>query len=552
MLRPRRRTRRPSFVAAVVGLSTLTVTFAACTSTVPAQPSAAVTQSTNAVPTTDAPVHAPEPVRYQKTGERKVTKGLGGTYESPQHVEYRPTGSDDPRPNVVLITTDDQALTDLQWMPLTKKWLADEGITFENMISPHPLCCPARAEMMTGQYAQNNGVHTNAGPYGGLDALKDPDNTLAWWLQSQHYQTGMVGKYLNQYNVEVGVPRGWDHWNVVTHNGFGYYDYVLYNNGTPKHYGTTDAENSSAVIGADSNALIRTYAKDERPFFIWSSYYAPHGLCAENPGCDNPPDAETKYKDLYADVDSPHAAKPSFNEKNMSDKPKMVSRLPKYKKSEARYLFLQRIRALKTVDDAVNATMQTLKDTGELDNTLVLFTSDNGYLVGEHRFHGKIVPYEEALQVPLLMRGPGLPTGVTRTQPVTTVDLVPTILSATGVSAGRVQDGRNLLPFAKDANLVRGDDTALIQAGGMPRAKQVTPWLYKGVRTKRYTFVKWSDGFIELYDRAKDPYQLRNAAGKARYAKVEAELKHRTKVLRNCAGDQCRTEFGPVPKVLSK
>jgi N-acetylglucosamine-6-sulfatase len=140
-------------------------------------------------------------------GQRSGIKPAGFEYERPRHrPEARRPG--DRRPNVVLITTDDQALTDMRWMPLTRRWLGRGGVTFRNMLSPHPLCCPARAEIITGQFAQNNGVHTNAGPYGGLGALEDPDNTIADWLQRSGYLVGLSGKYLNQYDATQGVRLG--------------------------------------------------------------------------------------------------------------------------------------------------------------------------------------------------------------------------------------------------------------------------------------------------------------------------------------------------------
>ena len=170
-----------------------------------------------------------EPVETAR-GERTPA---GTDLPPPSHVPYTPTGADDPHPNVVLISTDDQSVDrpalDAQDPPVAQ---AREGITFKNMILPAPGLCPAPAEMITGQFAQNNGVHTNTGPYGGLASLKAPDNTLPAWLQQGHYRTAMVGKYLNGYRAEQGVPRGWDYWNAATQDGFGYYNYYTYNDGS--------------------------------------------------------------------------------------------------------------------------------------------------------------------------------------------------------------------------------------------------------------------------------------------------------------------------------
>jgi arylsulfatase A-like enzyme len=540
--RPRRPSRRPSVrplpgLVAVLLLAVLAAVACAVNDRLDGVPTAATDDGGRATPSRPHPPHL------------NANKGVGGTYEGPTHVGYSPRGDDDPRPNVLLITTDDQALTDLRWMPKTRHWLAEQGITFTHMLSPHPLCCPARAEIVTGQFAQNSGVHTNAGPYGGLGALEDPDNTLAWWLQKDHYQTAMVGKYLNGYRVATGVPRGWDHWNAATHNGFGYYDYVLYNDGRPRFYGHgKDSNNSSTVIAADTTRLIHDYAEDERPFFIWSSYFAPHGLCGDTGGCANPPEASAQYANSYPDAVPPSTAGPGYNEADVSDKPHVIRHQQLMDDGAVRYLFLQRIRALASVDDGIDQTMRALEETGELDNTLILFTSDNGYLLGEHRYLGKVLPYEEALEVPLLLRGPGLPQGVSRDQTATTVDLAPTILDAAGARAGRVEDGRSLLPFAADPTRQRLDDTILIQAGGSPDAQVPQPWMYRGVRTDRYTYVEWAGGFTELYDRDADPFQLDNIAGASAYARVQDELSARVAALKGCAGDTCRQVFGPLPQ----
>jgi arylsulfatase A-like enzyme len=361
----------------------------------------------------------------------------------------------------------------------------------------------------------------------------------------------MAGKYLNGYNKEAGVPRGWDHWNVATSDGFGYYGYEMYNDGDPRFYGPHTASGnaySTDVVRNSTVGLIHDWSGTDRPFFIWSSYYAPHGVCGDNESCSHPPVPAHRYASDYSGVRSPSRSKPSFNEADVSDKPRVIRHLRKIRPHAAQHLFTQRIRALEAVDEGVAATMRALKETGELDNTVVLFTSDNGYLVGEHRYKGKVLPYREALRVPLLVSGPGVPHHRVRRQPVTTVDLAPTILDLTGSRPGRVQDGRSIWPFVRSGSHHRNDDTILIQAGGQPRARKVTPWMYRGVWTGRYTFVKWvAHHELELYDHSKDPYELRNVAHKRAYAPVVRALKKRVAALKDCHGASCRRVFGRVP-----
>ncbi len=118
-------------------------------------------------------------------------------------------------PNMVLISTDDQALVDLRWMPRTRKLIGDRGARFTNFIAPHPLCCPSRAQLLTGQYAQNNGVRGNRGNFGGYRSLKDPEHTLPVWLNDAGYRTSFVGKYVNGYNRSMGIPDGWEDWDAT-------------------------------------------------------------------------------------------------------------------------------------------------------------------------------------------------------------------------------------------------------------------------------------------------------------------------------------------------
>jgi len=457
----------------------------------------------------------------------------------------------DTRPNVVLITTDDMTRTDLRWMPKTRALLAARGVDFVNFISPHPLCCPARAEMITGQYAQNNGVHSNGGKYGGLPSLRNPNNTLTTWLHDAGYRTGLSGKYLNGYNpTTIGIPSGWDFWDAFAGNGAGYYGFTMYDNGTRVTY-PEDGIYSSDLIADDTESMIRDFNHpDRQPFFIWSSYFAPHGLCSGvEAGCAMPPAPARRHRDAYPDAENPAADKPSFNEPDVSDKPAMIRYRDPESRAEMQHLFLRRIRALQAVDEGVAQTIAALRDTGELDNTLILFTSDNGYLLGEHRYHGKVVPYEEALRVPLLMRGPGLPVDVDRSTGATTVDLAPTIVAMTGVDAGRVMDGRNLLPYTKDGSLTHSP-TSLIQAGPKASDPDPLPWMYRGVRTPRYTFVRWTeDGFVELYDRANDPFQLHNVANWAKYLEVRQALADQTRDLTDCSGAECRRWFPDLPWV---
>jgi arylsulfatase A-like enzyme len=230
----------------------------------------------------------------------------------------------------------------------------------------------------------------------------------------------------------------------------------------------------------------------------------------------------------------------------MSDKPRQLRRLPAIDRERVQNHFLGRIRSLQAVDEAVADAVATLREVGELSNTVVIFTSDNGMLMGEHRLMNKNVPYEQSLRVPLLVRGPGIPRGEKRAQAVTMVDLAPTVLEISGASADEIIDGRSLLPLLR-GNAVRGRGTVLIQTGPRTRAERNTwGWGWRGVRTARYTFVRNAGGFVELYDRRHDPAQLRNVADRPRYHSVRAELRRRARILGSCVGEECRRAWPPI------
>lgn len=474
-----------------------------------------------------------------------LAAGLASTPTS-SATQLSAAAEEDPRPNVILITTDDQALSDLAWMPKTRTSLGKAGLTFTDGISPHPLCCPARAEILTGQYAQNNGVYTNQGVFGGYGALADPDNTLPAWLQDAGYRTGFIGKFLNGYKHTVhGRPAGWTWWDPTIIGTYDYLDYTQANNGNPIQ---SDGTYITDYVAAVTRTRIEEWSQQRAPFFLWASYVAPHKTCVseiDGVRCNGFPKPEAAYASAYGGATNPARLKGSYNEADVSDKPRVIRRQAKKDSGRLSDFFRARIRSLASVDDAVANTVAALAETGELQNTYILFTSDNGWLLGEHRFVGKKLAFEESLRVPFLMRGPGIPAGLTRSQTVSVLDIAPTVLSATGVSPGRIMDGVSVLPY------VGGRQTRLIQSGRITNDPTKSRFNYRGVRERRYTYTRWASGFEELYDRVRDPHQLVNVANDPRYRKVRKELRSRLRKLRDCAGATwCYRSFGEVPALV--
>jgi arylsulfatase A-like enzyme len=397
---------------------------------------------------------------------------------------------------------------------------------------------------VTGQYGQNNGVQNNNGPFGGFPALKDKDNTLATWLHDAGYQTALVGKYLNGYESPNTPPvAGWTRWNPSV---AGIYDYF----GTTFLDGTgtrTYAKNVTPVIADYTDDDVRAFSATGDPFFIWVSHLPPHG--AETDDRFGPPKPSARHAHDLSNVALPSLRKPSFNVSGTEPVPYPTAR--KLRRDRLQAAFTARIRSLQDVDDAVQRLVTVLQDTDELSSTYIIFVSDNGMMIGEHRLNGKNRVYHEDLRVPLIVRPPGDPgdtAATTSTVPVTTVDLAPTIAELAGVQPARLVDGQSFAPLLGGGS-VGWRDTQLIQTGSSRTDGPEPGWDFRGVWTERYTYVRRSeDGAEFLFDRTEDPFELHNVAPEVRYLPVLEELRRRREVLVTCAGASCRQDFGPVPE----
>lgn len=446
------------------------------------------------------------------------------------------------RPNVVTIMTDDQTAASAASMPNLNALLGDEGTRFETAIASFPLCCPARATNLTGQYAHNHGVLHNNPPFGGFERL-DSTNTLPVWLQNAGYRTMHVGRYLNRYEAFHGVPPGWSDWYASPHSAaFNYSSWKVLENGVLRSY-PSDArpgEYQTDYFTRRAVELIDDAAPGERPFFLSLWYVAPHRGGPRDP--DDPrrpgtPSPAPRHRDAYAGVRMPRS--PNFNEANMYDKPQVVADRPRISPEFAAGIeenWRQEMESLMAVDEGVAQIVEALRRTGELDHTLIVYLSDNGYMHGEHRaLAEKVLPYEESIRIPLMMRGPGVPRGRVDRRLVANVDVAATILDLTGTTPGLIQDGRSLLELLADPGAEWGRDI-LIENG---RGANAVP-AYRGIRTYRFVYVEHrTTGEYELYDLAEDPYQLRSVDGQDRYRKVQRDLKARLRELESCAGVDC-------------
>ena len=462
------------------------------------------------------------------------------------------------RPNVVVVMSDDQTQDSMRYMPRTQALLGNRGASFATSVTNWPLCCPSRATFLTGRYAHNHGVLGNTAPVGGFDRL-DSSKTLPVWLQRAGYFTAHVGKYLNGYeNSPVGVPPGWSEWHGSKRT-YVFYGYQLLEGGELVTYGSTaenpDAPADPGVYSTDvytdkAVELIERRAPGARPFFLSVAYLAPHsgGPNPDPPNqsrCNNTAKPAPRHFGRFAS--EPLPLPPSFNETDVADKPAGLAGRPSLTAEQVQRAtrnYRCRAESLLAIDDGVGRIVEALRAAGELDRTLIVYTSDNGFFHGEHRvLNGKNRVYEEAIRVPLLIRGPGIPKGVVSDDLAVNADLAPTVLAATGAQASLPLDGISLFPLAEHPERMRGRELLIEQSSGAGESEDdaIGGVFYDAIRNARYTYVQNATGELELYDLRKDPFQLQNQISNPAYDAAEAALAKRLARLRNCAGASCRS-----------
>jgi len=469
------------------------------------------------------------------------------------------------RPNVILILTDDQDLGSLAFMPKTRDLIGRQGMTFANHFVPLSLCCPSRATILTGLYPHNHKVYTNFPPDGGyerFDELGHERATLATALHAAGYRTALIGKYLNGYPGEESpayVPPGWDEWaSPVAGSPYAAYRYTLNENGKTVKYGSGAEAYMTDVLAGKATAFVRSAAASGQPFFLYLATYAPH----------KPSTPARRHAALFPDLQAPRT--PSFDEADVRDKPDRVRRLPLLNASEIAAidaLYRKQIRSLQAVDEAVAALVKALQDTNQLANTYILFTSDNGFHMGQHRLEpGKYTPYESDVHVPFLVRGPGVPAGTVSSALTASVDLAPTIAALAGTKLAAEPDGRSLVPLLRGQTPAGWRQVVLLEQFAFPPAppgKEKTlepPDLqdetaasdypaHAGVRAAAFKLVEYGTGEREIYDLRRDPDELSNLRSRISRSWMN-QIAQLARDLASCAGEDCRQiESRPVPSL---
>jgi arylsulfatase A-like enzyme len=457
----------------------------------------------------------------------------------------------DQRPNIVVIMTDDQTVESMRVMPHVRNLIGAQGTTFERNFVSYPLCCPSRATYLTGQLPHNHDVLDNRQPDGGFERLREAE-TLPVWLGRAGYQTVHIGKYLNGYKGGA-VPPGWEHWHGLACT-FRMWGYTIKNNDAPVRNrcgdpATTDpARYQTDVLRDIATDFVEHHVDGARPFFLSWAPLAPHVEVAT--GLDlafrNPRPAP-RHSGRFTDEPLPRSA--SFDEADMSDKPTFLRRGPLTDREIATITtqYRSRLESLLAVDEAVKVIIDKLREKEILSKTVIIFTSDNGFMDGQHRItEGKIVAYDPSAQVPLLMRGPGIPVGRTVSAMTSNVDLAATVLDIANATPGITIDGLSLVSVAQNPASIAGRH--LLLETGEPGTRQPGRRWYAALRTERYLYVEhWlrnpDGGDVptgkELYDQIVDDPQMDSKHADPAYGQTMTTLARRLSALQRCTGTGC-------------
>jgi arylsulfatase A-like enzyme len=440
------------------------------------------------------------------------------------------TRLDDPRPNIIFILTDDQPYHTVEYMPTVRDVLIKNGVNFENGFVTTPLCCPSRVSILTGEYVHNHEVYTDRMPLGGAQKFDDA-SSFAVWLKEAGYDTAYFGKYLNDYDAlqPYGVvAKGWDEWGVFlgknlnadddSGNAQFYSDFSMSENGNVVEY-----NDGKSIFGADlitRKAVDYIAEKRNEPFMLTMAYYNPHSpyFWAERD--------DDQFRANAALQAEPYRP-PNFMEEDVSDKPKYLQDLNPISVEKIDITYKQILRSLLSVDDGVASVLAALDKTGLSEKTIIVYLTDNGLTVGDHRFGlTKNCPYEACARVPFIIYAPAMFPARTDSHLVANIDLAPTFAELAGASIPDSVNGLSLVPLLKDGNADWRDSLLIEHWPTEEGIGSKIPEFY-AVRNADWKYVEYSTGERELYDLKHDPYELENLAGKPEYAGIQERLKKR-------------------------
>ncbi len=439
-------------------------------------------------------------------------------------------GTTQTRPNIVLINTDDQRGDSMAQLPLINE--RTDWARFTNSFVHEPQCCPSRATLFTGQYVFRNQVTT----------LREGERlnettTLATMLHGAGYQTQLTGKYLNGYPFSPTpyTPPGWDDFRAF-HGpnpdapkdakgvaiGYPYINTDSIENRVVTKYRDAPQDYTTDRWASLARNFMRK-ADPNRPIFTYFAPVAPHFTV-------RPAD---RHRTSCATTPLPSPA--NFNAFDKISEPGWMADDKAVSISEMHKQRLGTCQTLQAVDEAVDSFFTELAASGRLDNTYVIFTSDNGYTFGEHRLTGKGNLYEESVRVPLLVRGPGVNPGAL-TRLTSNVDLTPTLTQIAGASVPMgFFNGQSFLDDLNGTNTVANPKQVLLfgcrtRSGpadfcGGPVDLMGEAW---GIRTDTYKYIEYAQtGETQLFNEVLDPFELSNRTDVPAFSATKTELARR-------------------------
>jgi N-acetylglucosamine-6-sulfatase len=448
------------------------------------------------------------------------------------------------RPNIVFVLTDDLSWNLIQYMPHVRQMQRD-GMTFTNYFVTDSLCCPSRASIFTGRYPHNHHVLTNTAPGGGFAAFRGraDQRTFATDLAGAGYRTAMMGKYLNGYQARYSKSPGWSDWQVSPggYRGFGY---LLRANGRIAHFGRAPRAYITDVLRRRGMEFISRTARAGRPFMVEIATLAPH-----RPSTPAPRDAHD-FPGLVTPRTATFDAEPRHAPAWLRGRPPLAPDQIAALDNE----FRRRAQSVQAVDELVGQVRRLLRQRGLARNTYVVFSSDNGYHLGDRRLlAGKMTAFDSDIRVPLIVVGPGIKPGSVSSDLAENVDLAPTFEQLAGRTPPPRVDGRSLARILHGRTPDVWRDAVLIEHHHPPTptgdpdhqsAPSGNPPSYEALRTSQYLYVEYVTGEREFYDLQSDPSEIDN-----RYDELDGDaraiLHGRLIGLENCRGPSCRALDSP-------
>ncbi|MFD0691535.1 sulfatase family protein [Actinomadura fibrosa] len=451
------------------------------------------------------------------------------------------------KPNIIFVLTDDLSWNLVAHMPQVRQ-MQQAGLTFDNFFVADSLCCTSRATILTGRYPHNTGVRTNFPPDGGYGVFKARGGEQAAFaprLQKAGYRTALLGKYLNGYipadtagGMKPYVPPGWSEW-YVTGNGYPEYGYNLNENGRLVHHGNAPEDYLTDVLSGKADDFVQRAGASGKPFFMQVATFAPHGPFVPAP----------RHAKAFPDLKAPRTA--SFNEPDISDKPSWLR--PHFRLREPGLAgidraFRDRVRMVQSVDEMIARLRRTLAAKGLDRDTYLVFGSDNGFHLGEHRLAGgKMTAFDTDIRVPVVATGPGIAAGRRTAALVQNTDLAPTFLELAGAEVPPATDGRSLVPFLRGGEPKDWRDVALMEhVKPLPSPEDPdrqdsapgAPPTYNALRLRDALYVEYLGGEREYYDLVHDPDELDNRAGSLPPDR-QRQLSALLYALTHCSGASC-------------